>query len=511
MEPVLFNDIKRAVNADKVLSLVIKYMKNGWPRKITCKSILPYFQCKTDLEIINNCLFRGHRVVIPTVYRRRMLEELHSAHFGIVKTKSAARSRMWWPGIDADIEQWIGACATCAAVRPAPPRAPPAPPAPWPRPPAPWYRIHIDYMSIGQAVYLIVVDAFSKWLECVHMDRGTSTSVLIQKLKDMFSRFGVPNVIVSDNDVKINSAEFHNFCLLNGIKHITSPIYHPASNGQAENSVKICKKILKCIILECRNHNDVFNNLQNCLFHYRNTIHCATGATPAMLMMGRNLRCRLDLVLPYFNKTENKDQPSQLNPSRCFQVGETVWARWYVARKNIWCLGIITKIIGNRMFQIYFKKYNTACNRHVDQIRKYTANTSVVSETRSDTSPLPTSTPSAVPSPASPSLTARQLSPPPPSPVAPIEHCTPLAEQNVPPISNATETLKATARDGEDRIVLEEDAEEWAEASDVMTEEPRSAESDVLPANEDSNPKNGVNPFRRSRRKREHVNYKSYF
>ncbi|CAH2216106.1 jg6860, partial [Pararge aegeria aegeria] len=48
-EPVLFNDIRRATAADSVLKTVMKYMDKGWPKKIKCKSILPYFQCKTDL------------------------------------------------------------------------------------------------------------------------------------------------------------------------------------------------------------------------------------------------------------------------------------------------------------------------------------------------------------------------------------------------------------------------------------------------------------------------------
>ncbi|XP_047992688.1 uncharacterized protein LOC125231292 [Leguminivora glycinivorella] len=103
-----------------------------------------------------------------------MLSQLHSSHLGIIKMKSNARARMWWPGIDADIEQWAASCATCGALRPAPPREQPAP---WPRPPGPYHRIHIDYMAIGQRVYLVVVDAYSKWLECIYMNNGFKTSV----------------------------------------------------------------------------------------------------------------------------------------------------------------------------------------------------------------------------------------------------------------------------------------------------------------------------------------------
>ncbi|XP_048488776.1 uncharacterized protein K02A2.6-like [Plutella xylostella] len=110
--------------------------------------------------------------------------------------KCNARARMWWPGIDADIERCAGACGTCVSVRA-------APPAPWPRPAGPWQRVHIDYMSLGQSVYLVVVDSYSKWVECLLMNNGTTTSALISKLKYLFSVFGICNTLVSDNDAKI--------------------------------------------------------------------------------------------------------------------------------------------------------------------------------------------------------------------------------------------------------------------------------------------------------------------
>lgn len=365
-KPVSFNEIKQATKLDKVLATVVNYMSHGWPRKVTCQSILPYFYCKTDLEINDGCLFRGHRIVIPKIYRDKMLEELHSAHFGIVKTKSSARSRMWWPGIDKDIERWIGECSQCSRVRNAPPRATPAP---WPRPSRPWYRIHIDYMSLGQNVYLVVIDAFSKWLECIYMNNGTTTNALIIKLKGIFSTFGIPNVIVSDNDVKISSTEFHQFCNNNGIKHITSPVYHPASNGQAENSVKTCKKMLKCII-DCTSipQRDIHEKLLSFLFEYRNTVHCSTGVTPAMLMFGRNLRSRLDVILPC--KDDNINDSVQLTSSRTFQVGEIVWCKWFSSRKAHWALGKIIRKLGLRVFEVYFEKYKIVCKRHLDQICK---------------------------------------------------------------------------------------------------------------------------------------------
>lgn len=130
MLPVSFHDIKQEVSKDKVLQTVIKYVKNGWPRKITCKNILPYFRCKSEIDVEDGCVMRGHRIVIPAVFRNRMIQELHKGHLGVVKTKSLARSKMWYPGIDADIERCVLGCPSCSALRAAPPRAPPAP---WPR------------------------------------------------------------------------------------------------------------------------------------------------------------------------------------------------------------------------------------------------------------------------------------------------------------------------------------------------------------------------------------------
>lgn len=360
-------DIAQAVEQDKELTTVRRYMQHGWPRKLSCKSILPYFLCKSDLQYEGGCLFRGHRVVIPTVLREKMLQELHDSHLGITKSKSNARSRMWWPGIDGDIERWIGSCVTCVSVRAAPPRDPPAP---WPAPTAPWQRVHIDYMTIGQRVYLVVVDSFSKWLECLCMSSGTSTRALISKLKYIFSTFGIPNLLVSDNDVKINSNEFRTFCKSNGIKYMTTPIYHPPSNGQAENAVRTCKKMLKCIIQDHLPSHKIDEILLGYLFNYRNTVHCTTEETPAKLMFGRHLRTRLDLILP--SETTHTLEPVPIK--RQFKLGDVVWTRWYNARKETWQLGIIKEKIGNKMYKILLNDCHIYCIRHVDQIINYTGN-----------------------------------------------------------------------------------------------------------------------------------------
>lgn len=225
-------------------------------------------------------------------------------------------------------------------------------------------------MTIGQRVYLVIVDAYSKWVECLHMANGTTTQALISKLKQVFSTFGIPNVLVSDNDIKINSAEFNKFCSYNGINYKTSPIYHPCSNGQAENSVRTCKKIMKCILKDNVTHRVIYDELLGYLSIYRNTVHCSTGQTPARLMFGRELRTRLDLILPKERNLTFSLKELNVGKIRQFNIADHVWVRWYSARKEHWIRGKVLQKVGNRMFKIFVYDYNVHCIRHIDQMLK---------------------------------------------------------------------------------------------------------------------------------------------
>lgn len=113
---------------------------------------------------------------------------------------------------------------------------------------------------------------------------------------------------------------------------MTSPVYHPCSNGQAENSVKTCKKMIKSMLAnEIIHTKEIEDKLLEFLFEYRNTVHCSTGKTPAQLMFGRKLTGRLDMMLqPEICNTKNSNiVNANLPPSRRFHVNEIVWAKWF--------------------------------------------------------------------------------------------------------------------------------------------------------------------------------------
>ncbi|XP_021339765.1 uncharacterized protein K02A2.6-like, partial [Mizuhopecten yessoensis] len=200
---------------------------NGW-EDIVDPDLKHYAARKTELTVHQGCHLWGMRVIIPPKLRRDLLSELHQGHIGVVKMKAVALSYMWWPGLDQDIELMCKTCAGCQEVKHA---TPGARLHPWEWPSRPWHRVHIDFAGpFLDSMFLIAVDAHSKWPEVVQM-KSTTAERTIEVLRTIFARNGVPRQIVSDNGPQFKSELFHNFMRLNGIKHITSAPYHPSTNG----------------------------------------------------------------------------------------------------------------------------------------------------------------------------------------------------------------------------------------------------------------------------------------
>ena len=233
-------DIRKWTRKDPNLSKVLQYIMQGWPSH--CDPDLNTFAAKKpELSAYEGCILWGSRVVVPKPGREAVLRELHEGHPGICKMKALACMYVWWPGMDSDIEKSVRTCNACQKVQSSPPAAPLNP---WKWSTRPWARLHLDYAGpFENRMFLILIDAHSKWIEAVCTKRATSTAV-IEELRTMFARFGIPETIVTDNGTSFVSQEFESFLRCNGIKHYTSAPY-PASNGLAEHAVQIVKKGLK--------------------------------------------------------------------------------------------------------------------------------------------------------------------------------------------------------------------------------------------------------------------------
>lgn len=360
-----YSTIKKETSTDPILARVLSYIKDGWPQDTDIRELKPYLNRKQELYTELGCILWGHRVIIPHTCRNKVLTELHDSHMGIVKTKSLARSYVWWPGLDENIESVCSGCGICAAVANAP--AAHAPQA-WPWPSRAWSRLHIDFLGpFCGHTYLIVVDAGSKWIEAIMM-RNTNAGSVTRALRDMFARFGLPKQIVSDNGPPFTSSEFDIFLKRNKIDHLFSAPYHPASNGAAENAVKICKRVLKKAYAQ---KLDPEIALSRFLLTYRNTEHYTTGESPAKLLLGRSLRMRLDALKPSReSRVEERQQYSEQHAGgarRQLQTGDQVWFRDYRSRDK-WLPGTITDRLGTTDYKVRAILGNVV-QRHIDQLK----------------------------------------------------------------------------------------------------------------------------------------------
>lgn len=146
-----------------------------------------YKNLNRELTIEDGCLFRGLRVVIPVSLRKQILIELHTAHTGITIMKELAKRYCWWSTINVEIEEYTKSCQYCAENQNNPSKCSIS----WTEKPIPWYRLHIDHAGPFMGSYfLIVVDAYSKWLE-VKIVSSLSSKTTIEHLPEIFSIFKI--------------------------------------------------------------------------------------------------------------------------------------------------------------------------------------------------------------------------------------------------------------------------------------------------------------------------------
>ena len=216
--PVTHRQIQRTTERDPVLIKVLQYTRQLWPAEVT-EELKPYFNRREELTLEGNCLLWGMRVVVPKPLQGVVLEELHRNHSGMNQMKRVARSYVWWPNIDRHSEDLVKSCPSCQSNQDAPP---PAPLQPWSWTAKPWQHIHVDFAGpfLGK-MFLLIVDAHSKWPEVYEMP-STTSSATVRVLRHLFAAYGLPLQLVSDNGPQFTSEEFTAFIKSNGVRHTRS-------------------------------------------------------------------------------------------------------------------------------------------------------------------------------------------------------------------------------------------------------------------------------------------------
>lgn len=271
--------IRRAQAEDRTLHRVMEYCTTKWPPTSELPPDVRQYASVTDeLSVVDDLLLRSGRLVIPPTLRSQVLESLHTGHQGVSRCRARAREATWWPGINAHLRDHVQKCPTCQVHR----RPGTEPLLQTPVPDRPWEVIGMDIFYANHRNYLVVVDYFSKFFELATLKR-TTTADVVSKLTPMFARFGIPDVIRSDNGPQFVSQEFKRFLSEHDIKHVTSSPYYPQSNGQAERTVQTAKALMK-----------KSPNIHQALLAHRSTPgQC--GYSPAELLMGRKIKSNIPM------------------------------------------------------------------------------------------------------------------------------------------------------------------------------------------------------------------------
>ena len=254
------------------------------------------------------------QVIIPRKLRDDFIRLVHSGltggHLGRSKTEHQLQRRAYWPGWRDDVMSAVKRCKDCASYhRGSAPKQTPLQPFVAGEP---FEIISIDVTGKhpksyqGNEYIVTIVDLFSKWSEAVPVKNHTAPVVAKVLMDHVVYRMGTPLRILSDQGREFQSLLFQELCERLDIDKIRTSPYQPSTNGVCERFHKTLNSMLAKVIAE--NQRDWDTKLPAVMAAYRAARHSSTGFSPNLLVLGRENRAPVDLVLgPIFEDTEGSN------------------------------------------------------------------------------------------------------------------------------------------------------------------------------------------------------------
>ena len=270
------NETKKEKELQELSSMIIK----GWPneRRDIPQTIREYWPFRDELTIENGMIIKGNQILIPTHLRPEILKDLHISHLGIVKTNLLAKTCIYWPRMNKDIQDLTGECSECQTHQR---RQTPVAFVNRRLPREPWEAIAADLFELNKENYLLVADIYTKF-PILRKLRSTHSSSIIQTLKDIFSEHGIPRHFHSDNGPQFSATSFAQFAASWGFQHNTSSPHYPQSNGFIERQIQTIKRILTKT-----------DDPEKALLFWRATPLERNHPSPAELLYGRIIKTTL--------------------------------------------------------------------------------------------------------------------------------------------------------------------------------------------------------------------------
>jgi len=157
------------------------------------------------------------------------------------------------------------------------------------------YMGPISEMARGNRHILVMMDHFTKWCKAFPTRDQKASIVASILVSRVFSRFGPPVFLHSDQGRNFDSNLMHEIYELMGLKKTRTTAYHPQSDGLVERQNRALQEILSTFVVE--HQNDWDEMLDQAVFAYNTSVHESTKVSPYEMVFGRPARMPIEVEL----------------------------------------------------------------------------------------------------------------------------------------------------------------------------------------------------------------------
>lgn len=327
--PLNLKDVASATVQDDVLKKVTSAIQDNWIGS-DYKLLKPYYHIRDQLSLKvqddGTLITKAGRVIIPYSLTKRLLASTHEGHMGNNKMKGMLRAYCYWPNMSRDIEDYVRRCTSCTTHQQRGDAAPLTPVAETEK--RTWNKVALDLTgpsdTLGGRVLLTLIDLHSRFPEAVILRNGTSREI-VEILTCMFSRYGYPNIVITDHGTPFVSAEFEEFLRAHDIIHHKSSLYYPRANSTVERLHFTLKNRLKKIKTS-NPTTPLLLALQTVLRDIRSTPNDVTGETPFQRFFNRPMQVDLSRL----SVSDNNQGPTSCSRN----VRREYAKKWSISDRN---------------------------------------------------------------------------------------------------------------------------------------------------------------------------------
>ena len=238
------NQLCIATQEDDKLILLKHTITNRWPNSIreVPSEIKAYWTFREELTIEDGLVLKGIQIVIPKNKCKQILTMLHEGHLGLGKCKLQCKDTVYWPGINEQLEKLVLNFELCLKYSKAKNKQLANMSLGQEVPIYPWTKVVTDIFHFENDSYLLIVDYTSRFPVVCKLTSTTAQQVASQ-MKLIFSEYGCPETIVSDNGPCYSAETLTKLMTDYSVNHITSSPHYPQSKGLTEKYVQIVKNL----------------------------------------------------------------------------------------------------------------------------------------------------------------------------------------------------------------------------------------------------------------------------